>query len=86
MITKCLFLSNQPCMTQPTLSVYILMDTLKDCVTNYLQLNKSSGSCNALNGLSNKVCVPSKTEDSNLGVFNMITGINESKKFKKRIS
>ena len=35
------------------------------------------GSCNSLNDLSNKVCVPNKTEDLNLSVFNMITGINE---------
>ena len=30
-----------------------------------------------LNDLSNKVYVPNKTEDLNLSVFNMITGINE---------
>ena len=29
--------------------------------------------------MSNKVCVPNKTEDLNLSLFNMITGINESK-------
>ena len=33
--------------------------------------------------LSNKVCVPNKTEDLNLSVFNMITGINESKTLRK---
>ena len=32
-----------------------------------------------LSDLSNKVCVPNNTEDLNLSVFNMITGINESK-------
>ena len=36
-------------------------------------------SCNTLNDLSNKVCVPSKTEDLNVHVFIMITGNNESK-------
>ena len=40
------------------------------------------GSYNTLNDLSNKVCVPNKTEDLNLSVFNMITGINESKALK----
>ena len=44
------------------------------------------GSCNTLNGLSNKVCVPDKTEDLNLSVFNIITGINESETLKKHIS
>ena len=37
------------------------------------------GSCNTLNDLFNKVCVPHKTEDLNLSVINIITGINESK-------
>ena len=32
-------------------------------------------SCNTLNDLSNKVCVPNKTEDLNIHVFNIITGI-----------
>ena len=41
--------------------------------------------CNTLNDLSNKVCVPNKTEDLNLSVFNMITGISESKTLTKHI-
>ena len=36
--------------------------------------------------LLNKVCVPNKTEDLNLSVFNMITGINESETLTKHIS
>ena len=34
----------------------------------------------------NKVCVPNKTEDFNLSVFNMITGTSESKTLTKHIS
>ena len=41
---------------------------------------------NTLNDLSNKVCVPNKTDYLNLGVFNMITRINESKILTKYIS
>ena len=41
------------------------------------------GSCNTLNNPSNNVCIPNKTEDLNLRVFNMITGINELKKYFK---
>ena len=41
---------------------------------------------NTLSALSNKVCVPIKTEDLNLSVFNMITGINESKVLTKHVS
>ena len=35
------------------------------------------GSCNIINDLSNKVCVRNKTEDLNLNVLNMITGITQ---------
>ena len=51
-----------------------------------VKLDKYVGSCNTLNDLSNKVCVPNKTEDLNLSVFNMITGINESKTLTKHVS
>ena len=37
------------------------------------------GSCNNLKDLSNKLCITNKTEDLNIHVFNMITGINKSK-------
>ena len=40
-----------------------------------VNLERCIGSCNTLN-LSNKVCIPNKTDDLNLTVFNMITGIN----------
>ena len=43
------------------------------------------GSFNTLNDLSTKVCVPSETKDLNLSVFNMITGINESKTLTKHV-
>ena len=42
--------------------------------------------CNTLNDLSNRVCVPNKTEDLNLNVFNMITRTNEWKILTKHIS
>ena len=35
---------------------------------------------------SDKVCVPNKTEDLYLNVFNMITGINECRTLAKHIS
>ena len=37
------------------------------------KLDRCVGSYNTLNDLSNKVCVPNKTEDLNLSVFSMIT-------------
>ena len=41
--------------------------------------------CNNLDDLSNKICVPNKTEDLNVSILNMITGINESKTLTKQI-
>ena len=38
------------------------------------------------NDWSNKICVRNKTEDLNLRVFNVITGINQSKTLPKHIS
>ena len=51
-----------------------------------VKLDRCVGSCNTLNDLSNKVCVPDKTEYLNLSMFNMITGINELKTLTKHIS
>ena len=50
------------------------------------KLDRFVGSCNTLNDLSNKVFVPNKREDLNLSMFNMITGINESKTLTKHVS
>ena len=51
-----------------------------------VKLGRCIVSCNTLNDLCNKLCVPNKTEDLNIHVFNMITGINESKILTKHIS
>ena len=50
------------------------------------QIDRRAASCNTLDDSPNKVCVPNKTEDLNLSVFNMITGINELKILTKHIS
>ena len=50
------------------------------------RLHRCVGSCNTLNDLPNKVCVPNKTEDLNLTMFYRITRINESKTLTKHIS
>ena len=51
-----------------------------------VKLDKCVGSCNTLNDLSDKLYVPNNTEDLNLSVFNMITGLNDSKTLTKDIS
>ena len=85
---KYISLSNQKCMTQPTL-INIHANEYSQEFHYYqfaVKLDRCFGNCNNLNDLSNKVCVPNKAEDLNLSVFNMITGINESKTLAKHIS
>ena len=88
--TNCVMLSNQKCMIQPTLinlhpNEYT-MNTKFHYYPFVVQLNRCVGSCNILNDLCNKVCVPNKTEDLDISVFNMITGINESKTLINHVS
>ena len=86
--TKCVSLSNQKCMTQPNL-INLHPNGYSQEFHYYpfaVKLDRCVGSCNTLNDLSNKVCVVNKTEDLNLKVFNMITGINESKTLTKQVS
>ena len=63
------------------------MNTVKNHYNPFvIKLDRCVGSCDTLNDFSNKVGVPNKTEDLNLSMFNMITGINESKTLTKHIS
>ena len=79
--TKCVSLNNQQ---------YTILCTLFNSYPNeYTQelcyylfavnLDGCVGSCNTLNDLSDNIYVVNETEDLNLRIFNMITGINESK-------
>ena len=71
--TKCVLLSNQKCMIQPTLINLHPIEYSRE--SHYyplaIKLDRCVGACNTLNDLSNKVCVPNKTEDLNLSVFNI---------------
>ena len=51
-----------------------------------VKLDRCVGKCNNLYDLSNKAGVPNKTEDLNLGMFNMVTEINQLKTLTKHIS
>ena len=79
---KCVSLSNQKCIIQPTL--FILHPNEYNQELNYypfaVKLDKLIGGCNTLNDLSNEVCVPNKTRDLNIYVFHMITE-KKNKKF-----
>ena len=86
--TKCILLSNQKCMIQATL-INLHPNKYSQQFHYYLflaKLDRCVESSNTINDLSNKVCIPNKTEDLNPSVFNLITGINESKTLNKHIS
>ena len=72
--TKCVSLSNQECEIQSTLTNLHPNEYNQElhCYIFSVKLDRCVGSCNTLNDLSNKTCVPSKAEDFNLSIFNMI--------------
>ena len=80
-------LNNQKCVSQPNIKLHPNEYSQEFHYYPFeVKLDRCVGSCNTLNDLSNKVCVPNKTEDLNLRVFNIITEINESKTLTKHIS
>ena len=86
--TKCVSLSNQKCMIQPTL-IDLHPSEYSQKFHYYpfaVKLDRCVGSCNILSDSSNKVCDLLKTEDSNLSVFNMIIGISKLRTLTKHIS
>ena len=77
--TKCVSLSNQKCMIQHT-PMNLHPNEYKQELHYFpfaVKLDRCVRICNTLNDLSNKVCVPNKTEDLNVSVFNMITNIKK---------
>ena len=72
--TKRMFVSNQKYMVEPTL-INLHPNEYSQEFHYYsfaVKLDRSVGSCNTLNDLSNKVCVPNKTKDFNLCVLEHI--------------
>ena len=79
--TKFVLLSNQKCKIQPTL-INLHPNEYSQEFYYYafvVKLDRYVPSCNILNNLSNNVHIPNKTECLHLSMFNLITGINESK-------
>ena len=68
-------LRNQKCITQPAL-IYLYSNKHSKELHYYqfaIKLGRCVSSCNTLNELPNKVCIPNKTGDLNIHVFNLIT-------------
>ena len=73
--TKCVSFRNQRCMIQPTLINLHPNEYSQEflCYPFAIKLDSCAESCNTLN-----YCVSNKTEDLNLSMFKMITGINKA--------
>ena len=72
--TKCMSLNNEQCRTRP-----FLIDSNPVELKYYhyfVTLDKSNGSRNTLNEISDIICLSNKTENVNLNVFNLITRTN----------
>ena len=66
--TKYISLNNEPCLARPTL-IDLNSDELSRGLFHYsfmISLGRVGGSCNTLDDLSNRICLPNKTEDMNL--------------------
>ena len=71
--TQCVWSSNQKCMIQPTL-INLHPNEYSRGFHYYsfeVKLDRCVGSCNTLNALPNKICVPNKGKDLNLNFFNI---------------
>ena len=71
-------------MIRPTLIVLNLFE--RKYYPRRISWERFSGSCNSVNYLFMKICVPNKTKDVNVKVFNMITNKREAKTLRKHIS
>ena len=73
--TKCVSLSNWKCEIQSILSNLQPNECSQEFHyhASVVCLDQCVGSCNTLNDFFNKVCVPNKTKDINLSMFNIIT-------------
>ena len=81
--TKYVSLNNQKYMTQPTL-IILHPNEYSQELYYYLfpgNLDRCAGSCNTLDDLPSRVCIPNETEDLNLHILNTLTKITESKTF-----
>ena len=79
--TKFVSISNQKGVTQPTLIIshFTKYAKILRYYPSVVNLDRCVRSCNTLNDLSNKVCLPNKADNLNLSIFNMTTGINKLK-------
>ena len=70
--SKCVSLNKQPCKGRPTTVNIGSHKTVFYPLT--FSVNKCDGSCNTVDDLYNRVCIPNKVK-----AFNLISGVNETR-------
>ena len=74
---KCISLNNHPCNAIPTLFTINSDKTLFYPFT--VRVNEGGGSCNTINDLYAQACIPNKIKNTNVKVFNLMAGVNETR-------
>ena len=74
---KCVSLNNELCQTRPTI-VNINSDETLFCPFS-INVNMGGGSFNTIDNPYAQVCVPNKFKNLNVKVFNLISGVNETR-------
>ena len=74
---KCLTLNNQPCQTRPNPVNINSNGTLFYLFT--VAVNKCGGSYKTINDPHAEVCVPKKVKNMNVKIFDLMSGVNETR-------
>ena len=74
---KCVSLSKHPCQARPTIVNINSDETLFFLFT--VSGKKCNESCNTIDDLYARVCLPNKVKNMNVTVFNLISGVNETR-------
>ena len=72
----CVSINNQTCKSRPRLVNINTDKTLFDPVT--VTVNKCGESCNTIDDVYSRGCVPNKIKNMNVKIFNLMSGLNET--------
>ena len=76
-LLECVWISNQEYKVR--LEVFNVNSNKPVCFPSSIRISKCSGSCNNINDLYAKLCVPGVVENLNVRVFNLMSKTNETR-------
>ena len=77
---ECVSINNQQCKVRPEIVNFNSNETVFFPFS--IKTNKCSGSCNNINDLYAKLCVPDVVKNLNVKVFNLMSRTNETEVYK----